>query len=76
MNVNNLKFSVYNSVYSLLILSIIHIFVDNFIKIVKNNKGIVISEYSAKYSRTGKVINCVLYSCSEVTVPFYNLIIL
>jgi len=32
MNVNNLKFSVYNSVYSLLILSIIHIFVDNFIK--------------------------------------------
>lgn len=32
MNVNNLKISVYNSVYSLLILSIIHIFVDNFIK--------------------------------------------
>jgi len=32
MNVNNFKFSVYNSVYSLLILSIIHIFVDNFIK--------------------------------------------
>lgn len=32
MNVNNFKFSVYNSVYFLLILSIIHIFVDNFIK--------------------------------------------